>query len=60
MADIVPKERLGEEMGYYYLGQTAARAFGPSIDWLFRPVGDMRRCSSWTRSLTSRQPAGVS
>lgn len=31
IADIVPKERLGEGMGYYNLGQTAARAFGPSI-----------------------------
>lgn len=30
-ADIIPKERMGEGMGYYGLGNTLANAFGPAL-----------------------------
>lgn len=30
-ADVIPKERMGEGMGYYGLGNTLANAFGPAL-----------------------------
>ncbi len=39
-ADILPKERMGEGMGYYGLGNTLASAFGPSLGLLMISTGD--------------------
>lgn len=40
VADIIPKERMGEGMGYYGLGSTLASAFGPMLGLWMISSGD--------------------